>query len=139
MFLSDDAFSHSQQLTVQFLAFGVSVLSLIGSCSIALSYALFPALRRLSFKVTRRHMQCLCLLLSLAHRCPAACGSVQLVFWMSVADIGANLAFIVTTPGIVYADSAVSCEMQGFMLTFFHLASVLWTTVRIFVANLRKI
>ena len=51
--------------------------------------------------------------------------SFKLVFWLAVSDLGFSFACMLGDPD----DGSVRCYTQAYLVSFFTLASVLWTTV----------
>ncbi|GMH99045.1 hypothetical protein TrVE_jg9166 [Triparma verrucosa] len=98
---SDDSsatgFSPKENEILLIITVAESVLSLIGSILIVTSYLKFKRLRKFS---------------------------LELVFWLSVSDIGMCVSYFFGNP-----KSGGLCTAQAMIMSFFELASVLWTTV----------
>ena len=77
-----------------------STLSFLGSLSIVSSYILFYRLRG------RRKF------------------SLELVFWLSISDMGSCVSYFIGDPG-----PGAACTVQAMLMNYFELASILWTTV----------
>lgn len=73
-----------------------AVVAVLASSAVVFSFMRFPELRKPNF---------------------------ALVFWLCMADIGANVAYSVGAP----ADGGLACIAQGVAVTFFDLSSVWWT------------
>jgi len=94
----DSAFSPHHEHVLLSITITESALSFICSAIIVLSYLKFTRLRKFS---------------------------LQLVFWLSLSDMGVCVSYFFGDP----TDGTLRCYSQAMIMSFFELASVLWTTV----------
>ena len=93
-----DTFSDKQDEAISNLATTEAALALFASSMIILTYARFKHLRRIAF---------------------------ELIVYLSVADIGSNVTYLMGNP----KPHTMACQAQGFLQQMFEMASVLWTLV----------
>ena len=91
-------FTPKQYNTLLLITLIESSISLVGSLLIISSYLRFKRLRKFS---------------------------LQLVFWLSVSDVGNSISYFIGNPG----EDSNLCTVQAMLMSMFELSSVLWTTV----------